>query len=289
MKPLKFALFFVLILTVTLLSFRPANNVTKMVFIRGGTFMMGLDSAGLSHSIKRFNLPADSFLYEAPAVRVTVLPFYIDKVDVTNAEFKKFIKANPQWTKGHIPDSLQDGNYLKDWHGDNYPKGQQEFPVTYVSFYAANAYARWLGKRLPTEAEWEYVAKGLKHSFITYSWGDENISPNAANYATSNRRQIGKTGNFAPNDLGVYDITGNVYQFCMDRWRPDEYVKMHDYSKKKLLHPINTAQPNTVTIRGGSWIDEAQKLRITYRQGYPINKCSPYVGFRCASNAEKSH
>jgi sulfatase modifying factor 1 len=275
-----------LILALSFLSFRSTNDATKMVFIKGGIFMMGLDSAGLKLEMQRFNLPADSFSHETPAIRVTVRSFYIDKYDVTNGEFKKFIQANPRWAKGHIPDSLQDGNYLKDWRGDNYPKGQKNFPVTYVSFYAAYAYAHWVGKRLPMSSEWEFVAKGAEHKFISYPWGDENASPDKANYATASHRQIVKTGNFAPNNLGIYDITGNVDQFCLDAWRPNEYAKMHDYSKKMSFSPYtNEAQPNMVTIRGGSWIDGAQKLRTTYREGYPFNKCSEYVGFRCAANA----
>ena len=95
-----------------------------MVFVPTGTFMMGLDSAGLQRDMRRFNQPAAFFSQEFPVIRVTVRQFYMDKYDVTNAEFKKFIAANPQWAKGRVPDSLQDGNYLKNWNGNKYPKEQ---------------------------------------------------------------------------------------------------------------------------------------------------------------------
>lgn len=113
---------------------------------------------------------------------VTVQSFYMDRHEVTNVEFKKFTDANPDWAKRYIADSLHNGNYLKDWNLDSYKKGTENRPVVYVSWRAAKAYAKWKGKRLPGEAEWEYAAK------------------------SENR---------------LLDMDGSVAEFCLDQWKHD--------------------------------------------------------------------
>lgn len=113
---------------------------------------------------------------------VTVQSFYMDRHEVTNVEFKKFTDANPDWAKRYIADSLHNGNYLKDWNLDSYKKGTENQPVIYVSWRAAKAYAKWKGKRLPTEAEWESAAK------------------------SENR---------------LLDMDGSVAEFCLDQWKHD--------------------------------------------------------------------
>ena len=117
-----------------------------MVLIPAGEFQMGSDNP-------------DGELDEKPIHTVYVDAFYMDKYQVTYAQYKKFVDANPEWQKGSwwkseegIEKRFHDGDYLKDWDGNNYPKGKDNYPVTHVSWYAAMAYAKWAGKRLPTEA-----------------------------------------------------------------------------------------------------------------------------------------
>ena len=115
-----------------------------MVLIPAGEFQMG--------SVASEN--------EEPVHTVYIDAFYIDKYEVTNAQYKQFVNANPQWQKDRIDKSLHKGWYLALWNGNEYPRGEANYPVVYVSWYAAMAYAQWVGKRLPTEAEWGESSAG---------------------------------------------------------------------------------------------------------------------------------
>ncbi len=158
-----------------------------MVLIPAGEFQMGNDD---------------------PVHTVYVDAFYMDTHEVTNAEYQTFVLANPQWQKTLIPDVLHNGDYLNHWDGNNYPVGMGDHPVTYVSWYAAMAYSAWAGKRLPTEAEWKKAAGDLAVPRL----GD-------ANYAAGTTA----VGSYAANGYGLYDMAGNVWEWCLDEWDADFY------------------------------------------------------------------
>lgn len=183
-----------------------------MVLIPAGEFQMGSDDIEGGEN-------------EQPVHTVYVDAFYMDIYEVTNADFKKFLEANPQWQKGkwwqieHIKRRFHNRNYLKDWNGNNYPDGKGDHPVQ-ISWDAAMAYAQWAGKRLPTEAEWEKAARGGLVD-KRYPWGDF-ISANMANYGGI----VGDTtpvGKYPANGYGLYDMTGNAFEWCLDEYNSDFY------------------------------------------------------------------
>ncbi|MYB95559.1 formylglycine-generating enzyme family protein [Candidatus Poribacteria bacterium] len=128
-----------------------------MVLIIEGEFQMGSNGGNADND-------------EQPVHTVHLDAFYIDANEVTNGEFKDFVLANPAWQKEQIDEKFHDDNYLQNWNGNNFPLGERDHPVRYVSWYAAMAYAVWVDKRLPTEAEWEKAARGGLEK-KQYPWG----------------------------------------------------------------------------------------------------------------------
>ena len=154
----------------------------------------------------------DDYDEEPLYATVYIDAFYIDKYKVTNEQYKEFLDANPKWRKEEHGDDhgYASGCYLVDWDENTYPSGEGNYPVTYVSFEAAMAYAKWVGKRLPTEAEWEKAARGrlVKKK---YPWGNLIDS----NKASSQEYVITPIGSYPANGYGLYDMASNVAEWCL--------------------------------------------------------------------------
>ncbi len=246
-----------------------------MVLIPAGTFQMGSDDADADND-------------EQPVHTVYVDAFYMDTHEVTNLEYKRFVLANPQWQKTRLPDALHDGNYLNHWSGNNYPSGKANHPVTYVSWYAAMAYSVWVGKRLPTEAEWEKAARGGWVG-LKYPWGN-TISPAKANY----HRTVNDTtavGDYVANGYGLFDMAGNVYEWCLDAYDSDFYFSspsrnplsdVNTISNLDLIVNKFTHVKSYRVLRGGSWNFNSRSLRVADRNGGTPTYTFDSFGFRCA-------
>ncbi len=246
------------------------NDTSKMALISAGEFKMGSDEP-------------NNYSDERPVHRVYVDAFYIDKFEVTNQEFKDFITANPRWRKDNIFSGYHDGNYLKNWNGNNYPNGKSNHPVTYVSWYAAMAYAQWVDKRLPTEAEWERAARG-GILYVRYPTSNQ-ISSSDANY-NNNVGDTTPTGSYSANRYGIYDIVGNVSEWCLDEYNSNYY------SNSQYRNPVaggnideltsEFRQQETVRVfRGGGWSSSGLRVRVSYRSFQKPTYTSPTIGFRC--------
>ena len=243
----------------------PELIVDGMVLIPAGEFEMGR---------------TDGKPDERPVHTVYVDAFYMDIYEVTNAAYKEFIEANPQWQKDKIKRSLHDGEYLRLWDGNNYQSGRDDYPVKYVSWYAAMAYAKWKGKRLPTEAEWEKAARGNLVG-KPYPWG-ETIDVRDANYF----RHVNDTtpvGKYPPNAYGLYDMVGNVWEWCLDAYDPEFYrksEKINPISGGKVTDNFLDVSTSRV-FRGGSWANQSLFIRVDNRDAWLPDYSSIFVGFRC--------
>ena len=246
-----------------------------MVLIPEGEFQMGSNDGDADND-------------EQPVHTVHLDTFYIDANEVTNAEFKDFVLANPAWQKDRIDGKFADDNYLNDWNGNNHPLGERDHPVRYVSWYAAMAYAVWVDKRLPTEAEWEKAARGgLKKK--QYPWGN-GINFNRANYG-KNLGQTTPIGEYASNDYGVFDIAGNVWEWCLDGYEVDFYAnspRRNPTAGANNVEEIVNDFENIIdfrVLRGGGWNSEPAWLRVSNRHGTsPAYAGIGALGFRCAKS-----
>ncbi len=228
---------------------------------------------------------------EEPGHAIYLDAFYIDIYEVTNAAYKKFIDANPEWHKDQIDSKYHDGNYLANWSDNSFPSNRANHPVASVSWFAAVAYAQWVGKRLPTEAEWEKAARGGVDG-QKYPWGN-SIDETEANY-TLNIGLTGSTtpvGDFPANGFGLYDMIGNVLEWCLDKYDRNYYddpPKSNPIGGTESVVVILDNYLNIDTsrsIRGGSWVESGQpRISITYRRGNEAARTSHLIGFRCAKS-----
>lgn len=249
-----------------------------MVRLPGGTFRMGSDEATLREQFPGAGQGLMSMLLaETPAHEQSIPPFWIDRHEVTNRQFQAFVHACPEWSKQRIG-----GDYLKTWRGDRFAAGTAEYPVAFVTWKAAVAFAGWAGKRLPTEAEWEFAARGGRADNL-YPWGSEPPSPERANYRASGNGHVVKAGSYPPNPYGLFDLAGNVWEFCLDPWQPRNEPGPQLQTRQDIRRMELTVADRRV-IRGGSYDGVAFNLRVTSRDSHPANRPVAFVGFRCAAD-----
>ncbi|MEX0995665.1 MAG: formylglycine-generating enzyme family protein [Flavobacteriaceae bacterium] len=241
-----------------------ATNVVKsqinttFIKVQGGTFYMG----------------GNELADESPIHKVTVSSFRITKHPITVGQYYYFCKE----TGRSMPDS-PDGF---GW------SGLEDHPMVSVTYYDAVAYAKWLTKktgrnsRLPTEAEWEYAARGGQRSKgnMPYS-GSDNLREVA--WFKENSNQItNPVGIKAPNELGIHDMSGNVWEWCSDWYRKNYYAN----SPKE--NPKGPSSGNIRIARGGSWESSSFNCRVSRRYGFHPNKKFTDLGFRIVQPVEES-
>ena len=309
---------------------RPAP-CENMSWIPGGTFLMGSN---------------DHYPEEAPAHHVTVEGFWMDKTPVTNEQFSRFVEAtgyltvaerplNPEDYPGAKPETLVPGsivfkkpphrvdlhNHFNWWRyapgaswrhplgpGSSLKKGMARHPVVHIAYEDADAYARWAGKELPTEAEWEFAARGGLEGAV-YVWGDE-FAPNGkmmantwqgefpvVNLLTDGYERTSPVGSFPPNGYGLYDMAGNVWE-----WTTDWYQE-HGHAANSCCASFNpkggereaSIDSRTPEIRiprkvlkGGSYLcapNYCLRYRPAARIAQQIDSGTCHQGFRCIVRA----
>lgn len=264
-----------------------------MVYIPAGTFMMG---------------NAEGQDMEKPVHEVTLDAFYMDTHEVTLAEYRKFVEAT-----NYVTDAEKNGgsiiydgtdfvkkegvNWRFDARGNRHLQKEDRLPITHLSWNDANAYAQWAGKRLPTEAEWEYAARGGEKEYA-YAWGNEPLKTKVwANVSDENYIKVvewpyfkgyddgyvyaAPVGSFPPNAFGLYDMAGNAWEWCAD------YFDEGYYSKSPKSNPVNTTPSEHRVLRGNSWDGRPNMMRASRRTSDLQSNTYVDTGFRCVMDIPK--
>lgn len=286
------------------------ESVSKMIYLPGGSFLMGNDSSDAN--------PNDG---EGPVRSVRVNAFHIDPYQVTNARFHTFVKAT-----GYITEAERYGwSYVfhllllektaipatkaplhtpwwravegADWAHPEGPNsglaGRMDHPVIHISWNDARAFCGWAGKRLPTEAEWEYAARGGLVQ-RKYAWGDE-LKPNGEHHCniwqgkfpTKDHGSDGYSGiapvhTYKPNGYGLYQMSGNVWEWCADWYSRD----FHATGNRD--NPLGPATGDERVVRGGSYlchISYCNRYRVAARSKNTPDSSTGNLGFRCVTDA----
>lgn len=316
---------------------KPKSNPPGMVWIPGGEFSMGAVVDGNGHN----EMPMASNDTE-PVHRVRVDGFWIDATTVTNEQFEKFVAATGYVTiaervptKEEFPtapaENLVAGavvfeppdhevplnnhyqwwSYVKgaNWRHPLGPesdiKGKEKYPVVHVAYPDAEAYAKWAGKRLPTEAEFEFAERGGL-SGKAYAWGDE-FRPRGkwmantwqGKFPVKDAGEDGFSGiapvkSFPPNGYGLYDMAGNIWQWCSDWYRPDYYAELAKSTEATRNpqgpdSPFDPAEPNEKkrVHRGGSFLCNehyCSRYIVGTRGKGEVNTGTNHLGFRCVKS-----
>jgi formylglycine-generating enzyme required for sulfatase activity len=312
-----------------------------MAWIPGGEFSMGANDP----TDKNDEVGMKGALDARPIHRVYVDGFFMDKTDVTNAQFEEFVRATGYVTvaerkprledfPGAPPENLVAGSvvftspghpvelndHFKWWNyvpGANWRhplgpksdiKGKDHYPVVHIAYEDAEAYAQWAGKRLPTEAEWEFAARGGR-SGERFVWGEEfciagrhQANTHQGHFPDKDNGEDGFVGispvaSYPPNSYGLYDMAGNVWQWVSDWYRPDYYARL---AKDGVVRnprgpdsPFDPAEPNTQkrVHRGGSFLCTDQycsRYIVGTRGKGEIDTGTNHLGFRCVKDVTAS-
>ena len=256
----------------------------NMVFVKGGKFKMGCDPERDGECEER----------ELPLHDVSLSDFYIGKYEVTNEEYAVFLNdyGSAQVKDGAYKGELMVGEYkwgieFRNFKGEvvyRPQKGYEKYPVVKVTWYGATEYAKWLsqktgkGYRLPTEAEWEYAARGGNRS-KGYQYAGSNDLKEVGWYEKNSGSQTHPVGQKKANELRVYDMSGNVWEWCSDGYDENYYKQ---FEKVGARNPKGAESEGIRVVRGGSWDSSYRVCRSAYRDWFNQDIRYYYVGFRLA-------
>jgi formylglycine-generating enzyme len=284
------------------------GSTTDMIRLESAAFLMGSEDEE--------TVAADG---EGPVRPIRLDSFYLDRSPVTNDQFAEFIRATSYQTEaerftwsfvfaGHLPrpgeEDCPPGLHwwrktdAADWRHPEGPdsslSGREDHPVVHVSWNDAQVYAAWAGKRLPTEAEWEFAARGGLEQ-ARYPWGNE-LTPGGRHlcniwqgeFPHSNTAEDGYAGTapvtaYPANGFGLNTITGNVWEWCADWFSPD----YHRYATR--TNPVGPARGTMRSMRGGSYLCHASycnRYRVSARTSNTPDSATTNIGFRCARDVD---
>jgi formylglycine-generating enzyme required for sulfatase activity len=238
--------------------------LTEMVAVRGGYFWRG---------------SSDGNRDEMPRHQVLIDSFAIDKHPVTNEQFVRFLDLMGGEKDSNHQDiiRLRDSRIKRSGGKLSIESGYSKHPVVGVTWYGAVAFAKWVGKRLPTEAEWEIAARGGDEGALFATGHD--IEKSQANFFSSDTTAVMSYG---PNEYGLFDMAGNVYEWCHD-WYGYNY---YESSAQEPENPTGPSQGVYRVLRGGCWKSLREDLRCSRRHRNNPGTVNGTYGFRCAADVE---
>lgn len=250
------------------------------VQIPGGRFEMGTERASIEALRERYGLGWPGvFENEAPARPVTLSPFSMDATEVTNDQFQSFVADHPAWTRERVAREQHNGDYLAHWVDGAPPADRGDHPVVNVTWGAAQAYCRSVGGRLPTEAEWEYAARAADDR--EFPWGDASPDAALANYSATGVGRTMPVASYPPNDAGLYDMAGNVWEWLLDPWE-DAHAAAAATNPGSDAPGTTTGPDERRAVRGASFDGSVANLRTRWRDSHLVSNATGFVGFRCA-------
>ena len=244
------------LLALLLILASPALAADDRVTLPSGSFTMGRTK---STADDKTAMRPKILLDDRPAHKVAISSFRMDRYEVTNGKYAAFVKATGHRAPYH-------------WLHGAFAKGAEEIPVYNVSWDDARSYCEWSGGRLPTEAQWEYAARGGKEA-MDYPNGERIDSKQAWFNVGSGPTAVGK---FPANGFGLYDMAGNVAEWTAD-WFDHDY-----YARGENTDPQGPATGEYKVIRGGAWSDSARRITVFFRNWVRPDQRTPNLGFRCA-------
>lgn len=255
------------------------SNDGTMVRLPDGSFIMGLTDED----------PLD--IQNAGRKKVTVSSFYIDRFEVTNKEYRDFVSdLSGEEREQRLPDSTawDESVSRANWKTYFYGSERSDYPVVAVTWKDAKEYCKWEGKRLPTEAEWEYAARAGRVGGV-YPWAGfsprdpqgrylANFNPGRQGQAADGYAFTAPVGTYPPNKWGLHDVAGNVAEWVEDAYTPS-------YSALSGLDPVYTdPEEDRRVVRGGSWASNAFQIGVGVRNFQQKDEASSRIGFRCAAD-----
>lgn len=244
------------------------NINIEMVTVTGGTFDMGCTS-------EQSNCGSD----ETPVHTVTLDDFEISKYEITNQQYADFMNEIGANSDGSYNDTeyldMDDADCQINYTGGQFipGSGKENYPVIEVTWYGSNAFCQYYGGRLPTEAEWEFAARGGNSATLTLYAGSDDID-DVAWYNGNSGGSTHEVGKKAPNELDIYDMSGNVWEWCND-WYDSDY-----YSSSPQNNPQGPSNGSNRVLRGGSWTNYSDVCHLSFRDSGDPDLSLEYDGFR---------
>jgi formylglycine-generating enzyme required for sulfatase activity len=246
--------------TLSLLAALSTAAEPGMVRVPAGEYLRGRSHALPDDGLKWYPTIMKD---DRPVRKIHIDEFWLDEREVSNEEYATFVQATGHRAPHHWPKGLM-------------PPAIAKIPVVNVSWDDATAFAKWAGKRLPTEAEWERACRGHAEG-KKYPWGDDKPTAESARFNTVSG-PVAACG-YAKNDFGLCDVAGNVWEWVAD-WYEKDY-----YATPVEANPRGPESGMYRVLRGGSWADEAKYLTCAHRSWARPKERSPNIGFRCAKDS----